>query len=261
MAAKARLRKKRIGSIGAGARSSHATKAASSTAPAPIDASTVGLVQPSACERTIPNTIPSSPELASTTPRRSSVRFGPLLSASTASANGTSSDSHGHVQPEDPVPGEAVHDRAADHRAERDAEARHAGPDAERESALLGGEGVAQQRQRQGRDHGAAEALHGARGDQRLGARRERRRRRGDREDAHPRDEDGPATDPVAERRGGQEEDRVAERVGVDRPLELLEARAEILADAHQSIRHDEVVERDHEQRDRDDRQGPAALA
>ena len=43
--------------------------------------------------------------------------------------------------------------------------------------------------------------------------------------------------------------------------IELLEARPEVLANADESIRHHEVVERDHEERDRDDREGQDAVA
>ena len=45
--AKVRLRKRPIGTIGAFARSSHATKAASSTAPPASDETISGFVQPS----------------------------------------------------------------------------------------------------------------------------------------------------------------------------------------------------------------------
>ena len=50
----ARERKKRIGSIGAGARSSQATKAPSAIAPPIIAPSTVLDVQPSSAPRTMP---------------------------------------------------------------------------------------------------------------------------------------------------------------------------------------------------------------
>jgi hypothetical protein len=50
----ARERKKRIGSIGAGERSSQATKATRKAAPAMIAPNTVGEVQPSSAPRTMP---------------------------------------------------------------------------------------------------------------------------------------------------------------------------------------------------------------
>jgi hypothetical protein len=88
VAAKARFPKKRIGSIGVAVLLSQATNAARSAIPAPIDASTVELVQPSDWARTIPYTTPSRPELASATPGRSSRSFGPRLSRRRASATG-----------------------------------------------------------------------------------------------------------------------------------------------------------------------------
>ena len=76
-AANARERKNRIGSIGAGARSSHATNAASATTPVPSAPTTVPDVQPSVSPRTMPNTTPSRPTPASVSPGRSSRPAGP----------------------------------------------------------------------------------------------------------------------------------------------------------------------------------------
>ena len=59
----------------------------------------------------------------------------------------------------------------------------------------------------------------------------------------------------------GQEQDGEGERVGVDRPFEPVEARAEITADHRQRGRDDEVVERDHEARRRGEHEGPDQLA
>ena len=55
----------------------------------------------------------------------------------------------------------------------------------------------------------------------------------------------------------GDEQDREGQRVGVDGPLELLDRRAEVDADDRQRGRDDEVVEDDHEERGRDDRERP----
>ena len=68
VAANARLRKKRIGSIGAGARSSQTTKAATRAAPPVSAPRTVALVQPSALARTRPYTTPNRPAPASASP-------------------------------------------------------------------------------------------------------------------------------------------------------------------------------------------------
>ena len=76
---------------------------------------------------------------------------------------------------------------------------------------------------------------------------------------ADPDQEHPPAAEAVAERRAGEQEDGERERVAVDRPLEVLERRAEIAADARQRRRDDEVVERDHEDRHGGDREGDEA--
>ena len=60
-AEKPRLRKKRIGSIGCGVRSSHRTNATSSATPAASDATIDALAQPSALPFTRPQTMPSRP--------------------------------------------------------------------------------------------------------------------------------------------------------------------------------------------------------
>ena len=73
----ARLRKKRIGSIGAGARSSQRTNAAVSSAPTTSEPTISGLDQPTAFPRTRPQTIPRSPVLASARPGTSSRVAGP----------------------------------------------------------------------------------------------------------------------------------------------------------------------------------------
>ena len=87
--AKPRERKKRIGSIGARARSSQATKPASSAAPTASDPTISRLSHPWPFPRTRPQTIPNSPALASATPGRSRRPAGPRLSSSRRSASGT----------------------------------------------------------------------------------------------------------------------------------------------------------------------------
>jgi hypothetical protein len=67
------------------------------------------------------------------------------------------------VEPEDPLPGDPLAHGAADERAERDAEAAHAGPDIERHPAFLAGHGLGEQRQRQRQDDGGPETLQRAR--------------------------------------------------------------------------------------------------
>ena len=71
-------------------------------------------------------------------------------------------------------------------------------------------------------------------------------------------DEHAPTTEPVAERGAGEQQDREGQGVGVDHPLERGERRAEVGLDDGEGGRHDEVVERDHEQGDGGDGEGPS---
>ena len=87
--------------------------------------------------------------------------------------------------------------------------------------------------------------------------RSERRGDRAEREDREPDREHPPAPEPVAQRGTRQQQHGEGERVRVDRPFEVLERRAEVRADHGHRGRDDEVVERDHEQRDRGDHECP----
>ena len=69
-------------------------------------------------------------------------------------------------------------------------------------------------------------------------------------EDRDADDEQPLATEPVAERGAGQQQDRERQRVGVDHPFELGDGGAEVGADDGQGGRDDEVVERRHEDGD-----------
>ena len=76
-------------------------------------------------------------------------------------------------------------------------------------------------------------------------------------EDGEAADEEPPAAEAVAEGGAGEQEHREGQRVGVDRPLEAGDAGVQVVADGGQRRGHDQVVERDHEQRDRGDDEGP----
>ena len=108
-ATKARRRKNRIGSIGAGARSSHTTNDTDASAPQAIAASTSGADQPSAPASTSPHTSPSRPALPNTTPGTSIRRCGPRLSTRYRGASTTRPTPSGtfsqkiHGQPAQPV--------------------------------------------------------------------------------------------------------------------------------------------------------------
>ena len=87
------------------------------------------------------------------------------------------------VDEEHRAPPEVGQQPAADDRADPDPQAGHAGPDADRATALLGGEHVREDRQRRGHDQRAADAHQGAGEDQGGGRARERRGHRAEAED------------------------------------------------------------------------------
>ena len=250
VAANARLRKKRIGSIGAAVRSSCATNATSRAAPTAIEPATSSEPQPArvAADDAVDDAEEAGAgerDAREVEPPRRAVALLQL-----AHGERGEDEADGHVEPEDPLPADALDDGAADERAERDAEAAHAGPDAEREAALLGGGVGAQQRERERGDDRGADALERAGGDQRAGRGREGGGGRGGGEDPQADHEDAAAAEAVAERRAGEEEDGERERVRVDRPLQRLDRSTEVLADARERVRDDEVVEGDHEDRE-----------
>jgi hypothetical protein len=131
-------------------------------------------------------------------------------------------------------------------------------PHAPSASGRFSGEMAAgQDRQRERHRDRAAEALQGAGGDQHPARRRERRGRGTEREDRDADGEHAAAAEAVAEGRAHQEQGGEGECVGVDRPFEIAEGRAQVAPDDRQGHGHDEVVQADHEEGDRDYREGP----
>ena len=122
---------------------------------------------------------------------------------------------------------------------------------------LAGRERGREQRERERRHDRGAGALQRAGGDQGVGRRGQGGERGGDGEDPDADDEHAPAAEAVAERGAGEQQDRERQRVGVDGPFERLQPSAQVRADRRQGGRDDEVVEHDHEERDRDDRERP----
>jgi hypothetical protein len=166
-------------------------------------------------------------------------------------------DSDGHVEPEDGLPVPALDNSAADERAERDAEAGDAAPDADGQRAESVLHRSDQQGQRERHDRGGAEALKRAADDEHPRLVAEGGEDRGNREDDDADDEDGATAEAVAESRRHEDEAGEAEREGVDEPLQLLDRRAEVEADRGQRVGHHQVVEGGHEhgQGGGDDRQ------
>jgi hypothetical protein len=169
-----------------------------------------------------------------------------------ATANGTSRTK---IQRQLPVSTTAPPTRGRASEAERG----DRGPDAERAAALLGWEGVTEDRERDGVDRGGAETLQHARPDQHADVRRERGRDRGSRERDQPSEVDALAPERVAEPAGDDDCAGERQRIAVDHPLELGEGRAEIALHVGEPQVDDREVEVDREQRQRHRQQHPGA--
>ena len=157
-------------------------------------------------------------------------------------------DADGDVDEEDPVPAQDVGQDAAEQHADRPAAGQHEAEDAHRLRALGGlGEQHHDQRERDGRDHRAAEALHRAGDDQDfLGAGQPAGERR-HREDDDAGHEQAPVPEQVAEPAAEQQEPAEREQVGVHHPGERGLREAQIRPDRRQGDVHDRRVEDDHQ--------------
>ena len=227
-------------------------------APATIGTTMPALVQPCALPRTSPQTIPSRPALASARPGRSSAESAPRVSSSRASASGASTSPIGTLSQKI-----QCHETPLTIAPPTSGPIAIASPPmppqiAEREPAPLA---------RHGRRRGSS-ASAASRSRRRRPARRARRRARSRvvasaaaaeaAVKSSEADREQPAAaEAVAERGAGEEQHGEGERVRVDRPLELRDRRVEVAPDHRQRRRDDEVVEADHEERDRGDRECP----
>ena len=215
--------------------------------------------QPSSLPRSSARTRQKSETEKVTSPPQSiRVAFGSRDSASFVIVADDAGEADRHVQQEDRLPAERVGERAADQRPDRDGAADRRPVDAERGAALApAGELLGDQGERDGEHDRAADSLERARDVEEGRVRRERAEQRGRREDRQADHEDAAAAEPVGERAGGEDEGRERERVGVDHPLEVGEARAEVLLDRRQGGVHHGDVEQQHERGHADREQGP----
>jgi hypothetical protein len=150
------------------------------------------------------------------------------------------------IDPEDPLPRQALRNSAADHWPRDESDARNTTEEAKGPPALFTRKGRSQERHRERHDQGRAGSLEGARGDQQAdaGCQPTRDRSAGKESDAVA--EHAPASEAVAERGAGQQQHGKAEVVGVDGPLQRFERRPEADLDGAQGHRDDHSVERDH---------------
>ena len=256
-AANARFRKKRIGSIGSRVRRSQATKRdeehdARDQRGHDLRARPAARVGPDEAPHEAERGGGDEPDAGHVEPRLRAVAL-----AQPRHAQRDRHEADRDVEPEDPLPREALDDRAAHERAERDSEAGDAAPQAEREPAPLGRDGVAQDGQGERRHDRAADALKRAGADQPLDRRRQCRRRRAEREDAQADEEDPLPAEAVAQGGAEHQEHGEGQRVGVHGPLEARDGRVQVALHRRQRGCDDEVVERRHEERDRGDRECP----
>ena len=181
---KAASRKKRIGSIGSSARSSQATNAAVKHEPRAERDDDLRRRPP------LPVAADERPHDAEQTGAHQAEtgqvepRCGAVGLRQPAERERDQQQPDRHVEPEDPLPRQALDDGAADERPERDGEAADAAPRAERQAALLLRHRRAENRQRQRHDDRAAEPLHRPSEVEQLDGRGQRGRHRAEREDA-----------------------------------------------------------------------------
>jgi hypothetical protein len=162
------------------------------------------------------------------------------------------------VDEEHPLPAEPVGEHAADERPDGDGHADRGAVGAHRGAALAtGGELLRDQGERDREHDRAADALHGTGQveERRIGREPGQQRRDGEHDEADR--EHAPAPEPVGERPGGEHERGERQRVGVDDPLQVGEARAEVVADRRQRRVDHGDVEQEHEHRDADRQQRP----
>ena len=205
-AANARLRKKRIGSIGSGVRSSQATNAASrSAAPLRAQPTIGGLVQPSPFPWMRPHTIPSRPRAAEREAGDVERLVRPVLSRSSdasgsrTSPTGTFSQKiHCHEIPSTTAPPTSGPIATA-----RPAMPDHA-PSASPRCSARHGRAEDRQRERRHDRRRRSPARRGRRSATRSTARARRRRGRG--EDADADHEHALAPEAIAERGAGEQE-------------------------------------------------------
>ena len=166
-------------------------------------------------------------------------------------------DADRHVDPEHGRPREVLGQKPAGERADRETEARDAGPDPDRLRELLARERGHQDRQRERVQERAADALHGPEADQLGVGLRQGARRRREREHEQADLEDALAPEPVAQLAAEQDQGGEHQDVGVHRPLQVLRGGLQLLLDRRQRHVHDRVVEHDHEQGEAHRKQRP----
>ena len=206
--------KKPSGTIGCGVRISHSTKDTRSTAAATNRPRISGDSQEWLFVWIRPKVSAKRPAVTSTVPTMSR-RVAPRIAGlgDPPQQHDGSHDADRDVDPEDARPADVLDQEAAEQRAEGEAEARDAGPDADRRGEPLARERGDEDRERERVHDRGADALERARGDQ-LGVgvgERAQRRRDGEHDQA---DEEQPSTaEAIAELAAQQDQRREGQDV------------------------------------------------
>ena len=156
---------------------------------------------------------------------------------------------------EDRAPVELFEQPAGHEQAERASRAGEAGPDPDRLGALLGWEHAGDGGERARHHQRGADAHHGTEHDQRARVLRGRAERGRAAEQHQPDDQGEPASVPVAERPGREQQRGERQRVGVDDPLLLGLARAEALGQVGHAVGEHRHAGDDHHERQAHHRQ------
>ncbi|ESU47490.1 Fe2+ transport system protein B [Streptomyces sp. HCCB10043] len=171
---------------------------------------------------------------------------------------------HGHqrdVDQEDRAPPEVLDQEAADDRPGGGADRGDRGPHPDGERPLPPvGEDLAQDRQRGGHDHRAADTEKGAGRYQDAGAVGRRGEHRGRAEQRVTDQEHAPSADPVTQRAEENEQRGADEGVGVDDPQEGRAARAQILGEGRNRDMEHGRVECDDEKTEAEDHEDDPAV-
>ena len=146
------------------------------------------------------------------------------------------------VHEEDPPP-VGGDEQAADHGTERRGQAADRGPRADGRVAALVGRGGEDEAQGRGGEQGGARPLDDAERDERLDARRQPARGRGEGEDQHADEEPELAAASLGQPPEQHEQRREGDRVAIEHPRQARERRVEVARHLRQGDVDDEEVE------------------
>ena len=255
-----RMRSRVTGNIGEDVRVSHHMNSGKLTTAATNSAMMVAEVQPHVSPWTSASVRQKRPAPEMTMPGMSMPPSAFSLRSPRgmiARAGDDGDDADRDVDEEDPRPVAVGHEHAAEHGTDGGGGRPQRAPDADGRALLPLGEGAEHDRQRDGEQRRAAEALAGAEGDQPLDVGREAAEQREERERHEPEDEDALLPVAVGDPAHGEEEDGEHEVVGVEHPRGLAQRGVQVGDDRRHRDVDDGDVEQRHEHAEADDDEDP----